>query len=262
MGEGITIAFVFGLIFGSFLNVVILRFDDWASIVGQPSHCPKCKKPISWFDLIPVISFMILRGRCRHCHKPISWQYPIVELSTAALLAAGYFLVFSSNLPLWQTIMAYIGYIGVIGTLMTIFFHDLYEMMIPDLFAYVFLIFALVFALAVGHSFLDSFYGLLVGFVPIALLVYPSRGTWMGEGDVKVAAGMGLLVGYPIAITYLMLSFLLGGAFGAVALLGKFAKMKTQVPFAPFLILGGLLALFFGQQLINWYLGAIHYGYY
>lgn len=257
---GVTIAFVFGLIVGSFLNVVIARFDDWRSIVRDRSHCPECKKQLSWFDLVPLLSFIVLRGRCRHCRKPISFQYPIVEFSTAALIAAGYYLIFLlHDLVLWQALTAFIAYIVTIGALVTIFFHDLYEMMVPETMAYVAVLGATIFSLFFFGDWRVTLYGGLAGLVPIALLVYPSRGTWMGEGDVKIAAALGLLVGWPAAIVFLVGSFVVGGVFGAYLLLRRQVKLKSAVPFAPFLIIAGLVALFWGQSLVNWYLRLLGY---
>src|SRR5690349_21207901 len=113
---GVVIALLFGLVYGSFLNVVILRFDDWQSIVRSRSHCPDCKTQLSWWDMIPVISFAYLQGKCRYCKKPISWQYPIVELSTAVLVAASYYMLFiTKDLFLWQSLTGIIMLITAVG---------------------------------------------------------------------------------------------------------------------------------------------------
>ncbi len=259
---GVLIAFVFGLIWGSFLNVVIVRFDDWLSIMKDRSHCPKCKAKLPWYDLFPLFSFIALRGKCRHCQKPISWQYPIVELSTAALVAAGYYLVFLLNdLSLTYAILAFASYILALGALVAIFFHDLYEMLVPEVLSYVALVCAGLFSLFFYQDWQTSLYGGLAAVVPIALLVYPSRGVWMGEGDVKIAATLGLLVGWPAVLVFLVGAFVIGGVFGAILMLTGQAKMKSAVPFAPFLIIGGLLALFWGPHVISWYMGILGYAY-
>lgn len=262
MLEGI-IAFVFGLVFGSFLNVVVLRFDDWASIVAHPSHCPHCKNRLKWYDLVPVLSYAMLRGKCRHCTKPISWQYPVVELSMAALTTAAYYKIFILvELPLWREIVCFALLILAISVMIIVFFHDLYEMMIPDILGFVLIGLALIYSLVYYQDVTGTIYAGLAGFLPIALLVYPSRGKWMGEGDVKLATGIGLLAGWPNAIAFLAVSFLAGGVFGAVAVAGKKAALKSAIPFAPFLIIGGLVALFWGDAIVGWYLGSIGYGYY
>ncbi|HUD21139.1 MAG TPA: prepilin peptidase [Candidatus Saccharimonadales bacterium] len=257
MGE--VIAFVFGLIYGSFLNVVILRFDDWISIIRDRSHCPNCKEQLRWYDLVPVVSFICLRARCRYCHKPISWQYPAVELMTAVLLAAGYWVIFVTSIfSLTMAVLAFALYVLIIGCLVVIFTHDLKEMMIPDYLSYFLLIICLLFGWIMAGSLKDVLIGGLIGFLPVALLVYPSRGRWMGEGDVKIAASLGLMTAYPLSLVFLAVAFISGGAFGVLALISKKAKLKTAVPFAPFLIIGGLVAFFWGYQLINWYFGFLN----
>ncbi len=249
-----TIAFIFGLVYGSFLNVVILRLDEWKTILYDRSHCPNCKNDLMWYDLIPVISYASLGGKCRYCKKPISGQYPMVEILTAVLVTLGYFLVFTSNWPLWREIVAFALLILALGSIMTILWQDLREMMIPDSISYALLFFAILFSWAFTGDFLKTIYGGLVGFLPIALLVYPSRGKWMGEGDVKLATALGLLVGFPSAAVFMVMAFFSGGLYGAIALIAKKAKLKTAVPFAPFLIFGALIALFWGKDLVNWYL--------
>src|SRR3989344_2295759 len=109
---GVVIAFLFGLTYGSFLNVVILRFDDWQSIAKTRSHCPNCKTQLSWWDIIHVFSYTYLLGKCRYCKEPISWQYPAVELATAVLVAASYYLLFNTqNLAMWQSVVGLVALI-------------------------------------------------------------------------------------------------------------------------------------------------------
>lgn len=251
---GGVIAFIFGLIYGSFLNVVILRFDEWKSILTGRSRCPECQTSLRWYDLVPVVSYVTLRGRCRYCGQPISWQYPVVEAATAFILAGGYTLIFSQlNLTVvWQS-LAFTFFIIAIGAAIAMFFHDLKEMMIPDFLAYVLLLSAAIFSLIYYQNPLGSLYGALIGLIPVALLVFPSGGTWMGEGDVKLAAGLGLLAGYPNAIVMMAFAFIMGGVSGAVLLATKKVKLKTAVPFGPFLITGALLAFFWGATVIQWY---------
>ena len=258
-----TIAFLFGLTYGSFLNVVILRFDDWESIAKTRSHCPNCQTQLAWIDLIPLISFAYLRGKCRYCRKPISWQYPLVELTIAVLVAAGYYLLFvTQNLAMWQSVVGLAAFVVAIGAMMTILVHDLREMMVPDLMSNVLLVAAIVYALAVHYDPLGLLYSAMVGFLPILALVIPSRGKWMGEGDIKIAGGLAILVGWPSAVAFMVLTFLLGGAFGSIALMAQQVKLKTAVPFGPFLIIAAIIALFWGDNITAWYLGTIGYGYY
>lgn len=260
---GVVIAFLFGLAYGSFLNVVILRFDDWQSIAKDRSHCPNCKTQLSWWDLVPLFSFAYLQGKCRYCHKPISWQYPVVELATAVLVAGGYYLLFvTQNLAMWQSVVGLAALVVAIGAMVTIFVHDLTEMMVPDLMSNLLLVAAVIFALVVNYDPLGLLYSALVGFLPILLLVIPSRGTLMGEGDIKIAGALAILAGWPNAVAFMIITFLLGGIFGSIALATKRVKMKTAVPFGPFLILAAIIILFWGDAITSWYLGTIGYGYY
>jgi prepilin signal peptidase PulO-like enzyme (type II secretory pathway) len=259
LSGGVMAAFIFGLIYGSFLNVVILRWDDWVSILNGRSSCPSCKTNLKWYDLIPIVSFASLAGRCRYCQKPISWQYPFVELASAVLVTAGFMKFFPASGDLTMAIMAFVAYLVVIGALLAVFFHDLYEMLVPDLLAYILLATALIVGVYF-YGWQSALYGLLVGLLPISLLVYPSKGTWMGEGDVKIAAALGALVGYPNAIAFMALAFIIGGLYGAVALLASKVKMRTAVPFAPFMIIGAMIVFFYGQEIISWYMGVFGYG--
>jgi prepilin signal peptidase PulO-like enzyme (type II secretory pathway) len=254
---------VLGLIIGSFLNVVIYRYDDWVSIAKTRSNCPECKTNLNWYDLVPVLSYLTLKGKCRYCQKPISWQYPIVELATGILFATGYTLIFiNSEIPSSSAVAAYIFYAIAVSAAVVVFFHDLYEMLIPDLMAYILLVASILFSLFYYQDWLGTLYAVIIGYGAIALLVYPSKGKWMGEGDLKISAAMGALVGYPGVIAYLIISFMLGGLYGAVALGSKKVKLRTAVPFAPFLIIGAILSLLYATRLINWYLGVIGYSFY
>ncbi len=163
---------------------------------------------------------------------------------------------------MWQSVVGLAALILVIGAMVTIFVHDLTEMMVPDLMANILLIAAIIYALVVHQDYMGSVYAAAMGFVPIMLLVYPSRGKWMGEGDVKIAGALAILVGWPSAVVFMVAAFMIGGAFGSIALLTHKVKMKTAVPFGPFLILAAIIALFWGGNIVDWYLGTIGYGYY
>jgi prepilin signal peptidase PulO-like enzyme (type II secretory pathway) len=182
---------------------------------------------------------------------------------TACLLTAGYLLIFQVNtVNLTRAGFIFAFYILAIGSMITIFFHDLYEMYISDYLSYFFLAAALGFSLLYYQDWQLTLMGAFVVTLPIALIVFPSHGRWMGEGDVKLALGLGIITGYPGGVITLVMAFLLGGFYGALALIARKAKLKTAVPFAPFLILGGLIALFYGTQIVDWYLGFLGYGWY
>ena len=256
------IVFVFGLVYGSFLNVVVYRYDDWLSILSTRSHCRECKTNLGPLDLVPVFSYMFLGGKCRYCKKPIALQYPLVEVGTAILMTLGYNLIFNQmEMSLLMGSLAFAFFIIAIGAMVAMMCHDLAEMMIPDSLSNILLVSAALFMVTAGMAKV-GFYGALIGFVPIALLVYPSRGKWMGEGDVKLATSLGLLAGFPGAILYMALSFILGGFVGSILLITKKAKPKSAVPFGPFLIVGALVTIFFGATIIEWYMNLIGYYYY
>lgn len=247
--------FLFGLIVGSFLNVVIYRFNTGASLQGR-SMCFSCGKTLRWYELVPVFSFLIQKGRCRKCHAKISWQYPLVELLTGVLYTAVFFFaaydwVYFSYLLLQITLLVIIGV------------YDIKHKIIPDVFSYAFAIFALGYVLYeyfIGGFSGNIIYALAAGpvyFLPFAAMWYFSKGTWMGFGDAKLALGIGWFLGLAPAYISMMLSFWIGAIVGLVLIgYGKLARlkddgmkvtMKSEIPFGPFLILGLLITLFFGS---------------
>lgn len=263
------IIFIFGLIYGSFLNVVIFRLQEAETIVRGRSHCRECKNTLAWYDLVPIASFIMLGGKCRYCKKPISWQYPIVELGTALLLLFIWRLIASQNPAIiWQfTDMIFYGLI--IGAMVVTFFYDLYHYIIPDEIIWPAIILTIIYQLTAAVlknqeftlSIQQIVLGGLIGMGVPALLALPSKGKWMGYGDIKLGALIGLLLGFPMAILGLFAAFVSGGVIGTGLLLAGKKKLKSMVPFGPFLVAGGLLALFCGAEIIKWYLGLfnIHY---
>lgn len=238
--------FCFGLIIGSFLNVVILRFENDESLGGR-SYCPQCKSLIHWYDNIPVFSYLLLRGRCRMCRNKISLQYPLVELLTAfVFLFLGQYSLQSS----WVTIeygLLSAGSLILASILILIFVSDVRTMEIPVLFLVLALgatLFLVLFQAWSMHPYSFSEValprlvgGLLAGTLFYALVFF-SRERWMGMGDVWVAAVLGLLVGIQYLLPTLTLSFFFGAVIGVALLwLGK-KTGKSQIPFAPFLIAG------------------------
>jgi len=248
---GIILAALLGLIIGSFLNAVIYRLSQSESVAKGRSYCPHCKHQLSWLDLFPVVSFIMLAGKCRYCQKTISWQYPAVEVVTAVVFAL---LVSQFWFPYWLYAVALL---AVASALIVIFVYDFYYYLIPDkvLFpaAAVMFSYRLFAWLANWDSLTNYLVAALVaaGFFLAIFLV--SRGRWIGFGDVKLAILLGLMLGWPNIIVGLWLSFLLGAVVGVAAMVASKKGMKSEMPFAPFLILGTFLALFWGQQLLQWY---------
>ena len=250
--------FLFGLIVGSFFNCVIYRLEQKQSFLKGRSFCPHCKHILFWQDLIPVFSFLFLKGKCRYCQKRISWQYPLVELATGILfvlllnfspfgrsLVGGEFLIFNFIISCF---------------LIIIFVYDLKHFIIPDKIIYP----------AIGIALIYNFYQLLTTHYPLPIvlnnlyaafgaagfflfIVLVSRGKWMGVGDIKLAFLMGLLLGFPYILVALFFSFLIGAIIGIGLILAKRKTMKSEVPFGPFLVIGTFTALFWGEIIINWY---------
>lgn len=286
--------FIFGLLFGSFFNVVTIRYNPDTSALMSPhdisgrSHCPHCKTTLRWFDLFPLFSFLVLRGRCRYCKRKISIQYPVVEFLTGCIFAGiplfiNNFFSFSTELfysfraPWWEY--------AVSGTWVAIFcifllmvVIDLKHFIIPNglnLLLGVIGIFysVLLFSL---HSSLSLFYdsfirhyalmfsffqnifyshalGFLVGGLFFVVLVCITLGKGIGIGDVKLAFALGFLLGWPDIALATMLSFIIGGVVsGALVLFGK-KNLKERIPFAPFFITGTMLVIFFGFQILQGY---------
>lgn len=241
--------FILGLAVGSFLNSIIYRLDTGESIVKTRSHCPYCKKTLSWFELIPLVSFILQKGRCRHCKKPISLQYPLVELATGVLFAFIGFNVF---------------WLFVISCLIVIFVYDLKHYIIPNEVIYSAIVIAFLYRLFgiwdFGNWNLFEIWDLVLGILPtlffVAIILF-SRGRWMGVGDVKLVLFMGLVLGWPKILVALFLAFLIGAFVSIILIIFKKKTLKSQIPFGPFLAGATVLALFIGDALINWYLGLI-----
>tara|TARA_Y100000310_G_scaffold180660_1_gene180577 strand:- start:158 stop:961 length:804 start_codon:yes stop_codon:yes gene_type:complete len=256
--------FLFGLVIGSFLNVIICRLRTKQDIVKKPSHCTKCKKKLKWYDMIPVLSFIILRKKCRYCEMRISWQYPIVELATGTFFALTVYFAFS-NFHNTLFIIHYSFFnLFFIAVLVIIFTYDLKHMLIPDKVIFPAIIIAALYAifnsLFIIHNTLFILKYLLsasIGSAFFYALYTFSRGRWIGFGDVKLAIFMGLMLGWPNIILALLLGFLIGGIIGIILILKHKKQLKSQVPFGPFLVIGTLITMFFGDLIINWYLGII-----
>lgn len=240
--------FVIGLMIGSFLNVVIFRMDDLKSILNSRSHCPNCKQILKWYDLIPFISFILLRAKCRYCGKDISWQYPLVEIGTGLT----FLLLYLSFGVSFATIF----YLIIFSLLIVVFVYDLKTQMTPEIFVWITFVLALLGSWYFGNlGFTSMLYGGLIGGGSLALLVYISKEKWMGAGDIKLGAILGLLTGFHSAIFGIFLAFLLGSVAGLIYIKTAHKTIKDSLPFAPFLILAAFLTLIFGNTVINWYFG-------
>ena len=280
--------FILGLIVGSFLNSLIYRIKTGESFLFGRSHCPYCKHELSWKDLIPLLSFLMLKGRCRYCHKRISLQYPLVELSTSLMFVAIFKFLLSQNFangvsqnPYFLFHIPYslllLYYLLAACFLIVIFVFDLRYYIIPDKIIYPAIIINLIFnfftpldnLLSNGARFsifnqfsifnFQKFFlqPLLAGAGAsffFFLLWLISRGKWMGFGDVKLVFFIGLLLGWPNILVALFFAFFIGAIIGVIQIILGKKSLKSQVPFGPFLVTGTFLAVFFGRIIINWYI--------
>jgi len=258
--------FCLGTIFGSFLNCVIYRLHSEESFLKGRSFCPNCQHILSWQDLIPVFSFLALKGKCRYCHKPISLQYPLVELATGLLFV---FTTYNLQLTTYNLkILLNLGYqLLVVSCLVIVFVYDLKHYIIPDKVIYPAIALAFLYQLyqitQVRPMYILPMY-ILTGVRPVyaalgaaaffLILVVISHEKWLGWGDVKLAFLMGLFLGWPKILLALFLAFFIGAIIGIeLIILGK-KTLKSEIPFGPFLVSGTFLALFFGQKILDWYL--------
>lgn len=255
--------FIFGLIVGSFLNVIIFRLKNGGRIILDRSKCLYCKKELQVLDLIPVLSFLFFQGRCRYCNKKISWQYPLVELVTAL----SFLLIFLNidflkiNFPvfaLWGDITLFLFFVFILSSLIVIFVYDLRYYLIPDIIllpAIIVVVAILVLAVFSSYFFvLGNFFGALVfsGFFLAQYLI--SKGKWVGGGDVKLGILLGLILGWKLALLCLFLAYIAGALVASVLILLKKKTRKDVIPFGPFLIASFLVCLFYGTPILIWYL--------
>ncbi len=253
------VIFIFGLVMGSFLNCVIYRLKKSESFLNGRSYCPHCRHKLTWPDLIPVLSFFILRGRCRYCQQKISWQYPLVEISTAIIFLLIFNFQFSiSNGSLIPQFLILLYYWTISAFLIVVFVYDLEHLIIPDQAVYPAIGLALIFNfqfLIFNQSpvFENAILSSLGAAIFFLLIILASKGKWMGLGDAKLAILMGLLLGFPNILVGLFLAFFIGAIIGLGLIIWGGKTLKSEVSFGPFLVAGTFIASFWGQNIINWY---------
>lgn len=243
----IPVLFLFGLAVGSFLNVCIDRLPEGQSIIRPPSHCAACNRKLGTLDLIPVASYLFLRGRCRYCGARIPVRLPLVEVMTGLIYAFLYWN-YGPGLELLISL--------VYATLLiAIFVIDLEKMLVLDKIVFPGMVLALIFSFFwPGLDIFRALGGGALGFAAMALpfIIY-RRG--MGMGDIKLAALVGLMTGYPLIIVALLLSVITGGIVASVLLITGVKKRTDPIPFATFLAVSALVTLVWGQEICRWYLG-------
>ncbi len=267
-------AFFIFLFIGSFFGVIVDRVYRGEQFITGQSYCENCKHTLGFWDLVPVFSFLFLGGKCRYCKKKLSIWLPITEILTASALTAAlyyviegkyfsYFAEYYFSFPYSITLAVQIIIALVITSLfILIFITDAKYMVIPDIYLYilaaVYPIYLIFLELQVGwpQNFLiikDDLISCAVLALFFAAIHYGSRKKAMGEGDIYLAGIIGLYLGTTLSIVMWFMAFLTGAVYGVILLVSGKKKMRSAVPFGPFLILGMYIALIWGQQLLNWY---------
>lgn len=248
------IVFAYGLVIGSFLNVLIYRIPRSESIVFPSSHCPKCSNRLKWYDNIPVISFIILKGRCRYCESRISIQYPLIELANASFYLVLYIV---TGLTIEFFFLALLTSI-----LLTIAAIDIKQQIIPDSLVISIFLLTVIYRAASYFLYADTMnlkegiLGALLGLIVFLLIVLVSRGG-MGGGDVTLITVLGFILGWRDLLVCTLLSFLIGAIISITLLISGIKTRKDPIPFGPFLIIGFYLSYFFGNEIISYYYGIL-----
>ncbi len=286
------LGFLLGICLGSFVKVLADRSVGKRKFSGR-SYCEHCKKKISWYDLIPIFSYLNLHGRCRNCQKKIGLEYLLIEIITGVTVATLFFLKIPDNF--FQLNIFVKGVYGldigfgllIIVVLLTVFITDIKTGLIPDritipaikigffyllgaTFLKILLFYFSVSSHPLGRYLTNEYFfrhassivfPLMAGivaalaiFVFFAFLILATSGKGMGGGDLKLAVFLGLVFGFPNSIVVLMLSFLLGSLVGIILLVFKKRNFGQTIPFGPFLSLGGVITLFWGDLILDWYL--------
>ncbi len=246
MGYWAIVYGVFGLAIGSFLNVLIDRLPEKKSLLRPPSHCPACERRLAPWDLIPVFTYLLLRGHCRYCGAPIPQRILWVELGTGLMFG---FLWWRYGLAPELGIMSF--YFCLLAIILVI---DLERGVILNRVVYPAAAIALIVAaFNPAPGIVSVLIGGAVGLVIMLIIALASRGG-IGFGDVKMAALVGLLTGFPLVLISLLLSVIAGGLVAAVLLLFKLRRRKQAIPFGPFLSLMTMIILLWGRSILDWYL--------
>lgn len=253
---------VFGAIVGSFLNVVINRTKLNKTLLGR-SYCPHCKHTLTTLDLVPILSFMWLKGKCKHCGKRISWQYPIVEAATAIV----FFLI---SLQVDYSIHAVYLWL-VSGYFLVIAAYDFKHYLVLDKFVFSGLLVAFIYAVAgdlgSGCNFTwecSTFSGIAAGLITSGfffLQFYVSKGRWIGFGDVKLGLLLGMVAGFPLVLILLFFSYLTGAIIGLALIAAGKKEMTSKMPFGTFLAIAAIFTLLYGEPILSWYMRLIGLNY-
>ena len=243
-------AVVLGLLVGSFLNVCIYRLPRRESVAWPASHCPSCRRALAWYENVPLVSWLVLRGRCRTCRTPISIQYPIVEAATGALFGAAYYWYGPTPLGIVRTLFG--------CAMIVLFVIDLQHRILPNVITLPGIAAGFVASLFLPPGWLSSLIGIAAGggiLFAIAEAYYRLRGIeGLGMGDVKMLAMIGAVLGWPLMLLTLVLASFAGSVVGVGLMASGRGGMQAALPFGTFLALGALVASVAGDPILSWYL--------
>ena len=239
-----------GLAFGSLANALVWRIHKDMPVVKDRSKCIHCKHILAWYDLIPILSWLMLRGKCRYCKKNISWQYSVVELTTAVLFLAFYLVFDPSSTKEW--IQLSLWFIQITG-LMVLLVYDARWKLLPNVVTFPLLTIAII-QVIISGTYIDSLIGAGIGAGFFGFIYLISKGKWIGDGDIVLGAIFGLLLGASKSLLCLLIGFYSAAIFILPLMAMKKLNRKSQIPFGPFLILGIFVSALWGNSLVD-YLG-------
>lgn len=266
---GYALSFVFGTILGSFFNLVLFRKNTGESLVSGGSRCFSCGQKLTWLELIPIFSFIFLKGRCGHCGSKISLQYPTVELLVGLLALVVYFKILNSQFSIFNQFLIsnfqflnsllvisyslFVYYFAAFASLFLVATYDLRTKIIDRHFLYIFGFFSAIQFLLRGN-FADDLASSFFMALPFYFLWLLSGGRWMGRGDADLAFFAALFLGFPLNLGMLFLSFWLGGLVGGLLLIfGRRVSLKSEIPFGPFLASAAFIAWYFAGEISVFY---------
>lgn len=252
--------FIFGLIIGSFLNCLIWRIYKKEGMWDR-SYCPQCRKQIDWFDNIPVISYLLLRGKCRHCHKKISCQYPIVEFLTGIFFLMA-FIKNSLGLPNFYDFDFNFWLLNlrdwyIIALMIIIFVYDLRWFLVLDRVTLPACLILFLINLSLGLSWQNLLISGIIGGSFFLTQFVISQGRWIGGGDIRLGLLLGFALGWPYGLLAIFLAYIIGSVVGIGLIIGKKRGMKSEIPLGTFLAVATLITLFWGESILQWYLNLL-----
>ncbi len=256
--------FVFGLTIGSFLNCLIWRLYTDESLWGR-SACPKCKNKIAWYDNIPVLSFIFLKAKCRVCQEKISWQYPLVELAAGILFALSFWIHFGflANLSPdallhhsfnWRDYLLILRDWFFISIMIVVFVYDWRWYLVSDTAVLPSCLIVLIINLFLDLEWKNLLFSGIIGASFFLIQFIVSRGRWIGGGDIRLGLLMGLGLGWPYILVAIFIAYFIGSIIGISLILIGRKKMDSQIPLGVFLSVASIIVLFWGREIIEWYL--------